>query len=51
MGVKSCFWIMVKIDFNKISKIQECAIRIIFPAVQNFQSLPLNLDSNFIDLI
>jgi hypothetical protein len=51
MKVKSCFGIMAKIDFNKILKIMVCAIRIIFLAVQNFQSFPLNVISNLGDLI
>jgi hypothetical protein len=33
MRVKTCFGIMVKIDFNKIQNILECAIRNIFSAL------------------
>jgi hypothetical protein len=45
MKVKSCFWLMTKIDIDKFPKILEYAIRTIFLAVRN-----LNLNSNF-DLI
>jgi hypothetical protein len=31
--VNSCFGIKAKIEFNKILKILECAIKTIFPAV------------------
>jgi hypothetical protein len=48
---KSYFGIMTKIDFDKFPNILECVIRIIFLAAQNFQSLPLNLNSNFGDSI
>jgi hypothetical protein len=51
MKVKSCFGTMIRIDFDNFPNFLECSIRAIFSAVQNFQSLPLNLDSNFGDLI
>jgi hypothetical protein len=35
MKVKSCFKIMIKIDFDKFLKILECTIRTIFLIPQN----------------
>jgi hypothetical protein len=46
---KSSFGIMDKIDFCKFPKTLEFAIMAILPAGRNFQSLPLNLNSNFGD--
>jgi hypothetical protein len=49
--IKSSFGTITKIDFSKISNILECAIMTIFLAVRFFQSVLLNLNSKFGDLI
>jgi hypothetical protein len=43
MRIKSCFGIMATIGFNKISKILECAIRILIQAAEFF-NLSIELD-------
>jgi hypothetical protein len=49
--IQSCFWIMAKIDSNKILKILECTIKTMISEVSIFQSFTLNLISKFGDLI